>query len=202
MIIFHDSLSDEFINLYQTDKIKFIKKDISSYENSSINDIRFLIYLEYLKVQNNIDKICLVDAFDVVIKKNPFKMINKENYLYACGEAKHGKETLLKDSSWIKDRYKSAFNQELEEDVFLKKYLNSNAINAGVLGGTYNTIIQLLEKSSYFFSISNKNINSNMAVINRASFTLFGENIHLGPPFCTQFRSNQGKRTDCCIRHK
>ena len=66
MIIFHDSLSDEFINLYQTDKIKFIKKDISSYENSSINDIRFLIYLEYLKVQNNIDKICLVDAFDVV----------------------------------------------------------------------------------------------------------------------------------------
>ena len=205
-IIFYDNLSNTFLKKYQTDKIKFIKWDISQYPQTSINDIRFLVYKTYLtdqiKAGQIYDKICITDAFDVVIIQNPFKVITEQDHLYVCQErAKTGLLT-LSNSEWINSRYELAFGTELTDDAELTSYLDAPPVNAGVLGGYTSSIMNLLTKMETYFDIARKDINSNMAVTNRAAFTIFGSKIKYGEPFCTEFKKSQTGRKDCCIRHK
>lgn len=73
LIIFHDNLSNEFINKYQTDKIIF--RQVSLVSKLTINDERYVIYYEYL-LKNPYKNVLTSDVSDVYINKNPFEIIN------------------------------------------------------------------------------------------------------------------------------
>lgn len=199
-VIFHDNLSQEFITKYQNNYISFYRVSTDNYKDRSINDTRFILYYDYL-LTHHYDKICITDAFDVVFIKNPFTFIDKDNFLYGCAEGnKDGDFLTIKKSDWICTRYNKAYHTDITKDMEL--HLNKQAVNAGVLGGTYNTMISLLKGINNDLMIIDKSVNSNMAVVNKVAYELFDNNMLLGPPFCTRFKKLERNRTDCYIRHK
>lgn len=208
-IIFHDNLNNEFIEKHTTDKIKFIKWDISKYKHHSINDIRFYVYHEYLTQElekgTKYNKICLTDCFDVVIVKSPFDVMTDETKLYTCEDRQKKYKQTLETSSWVIKRYMEAFHKNLIEQDDIKPYLNNRPLNAGAFGSSATNIYQLLTDMVELFDKADPRANSNMAVYNVAAFKLFSpasSRIHYGPPFTTEFKCSQTGRTDCCIRHK
>ena len=70
-VIFHDGMDETFIKKYQNDKIKFVYVDSNSYE-FSLNDLRYFVYLDYIKKHKNIENIFMTDGNDVIVVKNPF----------------------------------------------------------------------------------------------------------------------------------
>ena len=75
--IFYDNLSDEFLERYTTDKIKFIKVFPSDYSN---NDWRFFCYRNYLE-ENKFNNVFLTDGSDVTVAKDPSEIINNLSLL-------------------------------------------------------------------------------------------------------------------------
>lgn len=74
LVIFHDSLSDKFVNTYTTDRIRFCRVAPSTPEHQrlSTNDFRFQAYMEFLRKAKDAvmfgaptGAVLFVDAFDV-----------------------------------------------------------------------------------------------------------------------------------------
>lgn len=208
-VIFHDQLKDDFVSKYETDKIKFIKWDLSKYKHKSLNDIRFYVYHEYLTQEiekgTKFGKICITDCFDVVIIKSPFDIMTDNDKLYTCEDRQINNKDTLKTSTWILERYKKAFGKNLKKCEDLHPYLNERPLNAGAFASSANNIYKLLTDMKELFNRAEPSVNSNMAVYNVAAFKMFNPTktkIHRGAPFTTEFKLKQIKRTDCCIRHK
>ena len=180
-IIFHNELSEKFINKYSNEKIKFQYYKIC--KRKSYNDERFFCYLEYLKKDlGNIEKVICTDCFDVQIHKNPFYLID-EKYDICAGEDNE------KGRKWIEQKMlKCNFKIKLK-----KPY------NAGIIGGYKIKLIKFFEEMTEIISSCPEEINSNMAVFNY----MLNSNkwkIISGFPLHNKFRSfnSQG----ACIQHK
>ena len=65
-MIFHDHLSLDFVSKYSTDKIIF--EEIVPAKSFSTNDLRFIIYQEYLK-KHHYEWILMTDASDVFFNR-------------------------------------------------------------------------------------------------------------------------------------
>ena len=65
-MIFHDHLSLDFVSKYSTDKIIF--EEIVPAKSFSTNDLRFIIYQEYLK-KHRYEWILMTDASDVFFNR-------------------------------------------------------------------------------------------------------------------------------------
>ena len=73
--VFHDNLSDEFVEQYTTDKIKFIRVEDSQYSNL---DYRWICYEKFLE-DNFYDYVFLTDCSDVSIVKDPLSLFLEFN---------------------------------------------------------------------------------------------------------------------------
>lgn len=141
-IIFHDNLSDNFVRKYQNKNIKFIKVKVG---NLSLNDERFFIYLNFLK-ENIFDYVLMTDISDVVFNKNPFLIINDKYDLYIGSEPWN-----FQHKDWILERYRIIYGKEPLE------YYDNIVLNAGIIGGKYLNIMELLKKyTSEMKSLSSK----------------------------------------------
>ena len=98
LIIFHDSLSADFINKYQTEQIIFRKTELSR-TGFSINDERYCIYYKYL-LDNPYQYVLTSDVSDVYINKNPFDFMR--NYHDKSEYQKY--QHLIEDISKCSDR--------------------------------------------------------------------------------------------------
>jgi hypothetical protein len=135
-IVFYDNLTDEFIDRYQTSQIRFIKVESSDYSN---NDWRFFVYRDFLN-NNKYESVFLTDGSDVIIVKEPHDIVNqyKTVDLFVC-----------KDSIKLVDfPYLSLHNQVRWDGriYFTKNNSNFDLINMGVIGGSYDNIIDFLDK--------------------------------------------------------
>jgi hypothetical protein len=180
-IIFHNELSDQFINKYSNEKIKFQHHIISN--RKSYNDERFFCYLQYLKIHGKeIDKVMCTDCFDVQIHKNPFYLINKKFDIYAGEDDEKGKK-------WIEQKM-----TKCNFKIKIKKLYN-----AGIIGGYKIKLMIFFEEMTEIMSKCPEEINSNMAVFN---YMLNSKKwkILSGFPLHNKFRSfdNQG----AYIQHK
>ena len=79
LIIFHDNLSQEFVEQYTIENIKFSKVTASRLSN---NDYRFSFYRDWL-LENFYEKVFLVDASDVIVSKDPSTM-KIDHDIYFC----------------------------------------------------------------------------------------------------------------------
>ncbi|XWV24930.1 hypothetical protein QJ856_gp0851 [Tupanvirus deep ocean] len=160
-VIFHDGLSQEFIEKYQNKNITFALIPNESYGLTSMNDIRFMIYLDYLKKHNNINKVIISDAADVEFYCNVFDDF-KENKLYVC----YDRDRTF-HHYYLQDRIKLTY---LSIQPFIK-IMDQKAIQAGLFGGSYEMVLKCLEFIKYEFdNLVDKNYNTNYIVYNHVVY--------------------------------
>ncbi|MCF7910861.1 hypothetical protein K9L16_04270 [Candidatus Pacearchaeota archaeon] len=183
-IIFHDfewelNLSERVIPIKYNLKTKW-----------SINDERFLCYLNYIKEHKNIKNIFMTDLFDVQFYKDPFNLINKDYDLY-IGQ---NKGILINENWYLSWGMMRAFKK-----IY---YGNDLDLNAGVIGGSRRNIIKLLEHMISYFNFYNSKQNINMPVFNRSVYDLFKkEKLLVGFPVSSQFKKFE-LDGEFAIKHK
>jgi hypothetical protein len=216
-IIFHDSCSDEFIKKYETDKIKFIKIDVS-YWQYSINDERFTIYYEFLK-NNPYKKVLMCDISDVLINKNPFDIINDDYKIFAgTNHVLAGPK--IRTPQWFERRQTKVnrFNKYIKkfDNIGWLKNDKYQVYNAGLLAGNYKSVIKFLSKFDFILRelmpVSRK-ANWNMVIfnyiINKYLLEDYNENtfhtkyLISGYPFNSMYKKYEKLgESKCCLIHK
>lgn len=167
-IVFYDNLSLNFINKYQTEKIKFVKCTLGNY---SLNDERFIIYYMFF-LRHKTKNILLTDGSDVTINKDPFSFIEtKSKTTLFVGRDRCNK---IYHSKWDvngAERLSNAIQQKLPNN-----YYNMAAYNAGIIGGNYFTTMYFLRQITKYFLKANNNLNNNMAAMHFVIYYYFFPN--------------------------
>lgn len=192
--IFYDNLSDEFLERYTTDKIKFIKVRPSDYSN---NDWRFFCYRNFLE-ENKFDNIFLTDGSDVIVVKDPSKIISSfpSTDLFVC-----------KDSMFLSEfNYLELHKQARWDDYVLFCIMASrwDLINMGVIGGNYDNIMSFLNQfCETRIKLGTPEFNSDMWIGQYVFRKLLADkNILIGEPFTSIFKQYEIDRKDVYFIHK
>ena len=181
VIIFHDNLTQKFVQEYATDKIKF--KRITMHHKLSINDYRFLIFHDYLK-SNYFSKILMVDISDVIFWGNPFDYMDEQfnHKLFVALD-----KGTFKSNKWMLHNFKRCYGKELYN-------LNYTVYNAGLWGGTGDVVKCMLNCIvSQLKYTSGMHYNCNMPVLNwciNNSNCSRDDILDDDPIFTNPFRSN------------
>lgn len=193
-IIFHDSLSKEFVEKNKKHNLKFVRCN-NDYAWST-NDFRFAIYNHYLKSHPEIKKVFMTDMTDVVVKQNPFEWI-KEGLVYAGLDCVPG---VISKSWWARTK---KYGLVYEYVDFWKKLNKHPVLNAGIIGGYREDMLFFLEKMvEEFESVNRPEENNNMAVFNYVLYKYFPNKIVTGEPVCSKFGKKEHKRKDVWFIHK
>ena len=155
-IVFHDSKNKEFIKKYTTKYIRFIYVDSNNFD-FTLNDQRFLIYLDFINKNKNIKNVFMTDGNDVTIKNDPFLNIDEKNIYIGYEE-----NTIEEKMDW--------FNKKcVKKDIIdeLEKYNLEKIFNAGIIGGSRDNVLNLLIlMKNYFSKYGDKECDINMQILN------------------------------------
>jgi hypothetical protein len=193
-IVFYDNLDTEFVNKYQTHRIKFIKVNPSYYSN---NDWRFFIYRDYFH-DNKYDSVFLTDGSDVSVVKNPHEVVDRYNYIdfFVCKDS-----ILLNQFPYIQ-----IHNQAKWENLhwFIKNQQHLPLINMGVIGGKYSNIQAfLIAFCETRIKLGNPDFNSDMWIGQYVfRYILSHKNLLIGEPFTSIFKQYENERKDVYFIHK
>jgi hypothetical protein len=191
--VFYDNLSDEFIEEYETDKIKFIKVNTSDYPN---NDWRFFCYRDFLE-KNKFDSVFLSDGSDVKVVKDPSEIVNSTTHdLYVCKDS-----IKLRDFPYFDIHKKSSWDDTV---LMLMNQNTFDLINMGVIGGSYDNIIDFLDIFCKVRSeMGGASFNANMWIGQYIFRSLLKDkSIMIGEPFTSEFKQYQDDRRDVYFIHK
>lgn len=132
VVIFHDHLPPEFVKKYSTDKISFEK--IEPTKSFSTNDLRFIIYQQYL-TKHPYEWILMTDASDVYFNNDPMvRMASdpKEKSLFLSPDI-----GTFESNRWVKEKMKKCYPTQTKSWIHEWKL---KVFNAGVWGGNKKVI--------------------------------------------------------------
>jgi hypothetical protein len=210
-VIFHDGLSEEFIETYSTSKIEFVFVDPAQFEYS-VNDQRYLVYDHYLRAHPTIDKVFMTDASDVFVVQDPFAFVapglvyvgNQPGRLHPPEPAGDSLESF--SYSFIRERLEAAGSQYLAllDDLGSRSIRSEHPVlNAGILGGCRTVMLELLKAfREVFLAISQPQENLNMGVLNYVIYRDSSFEFVTGVPVHSQFGKYENKRKDVWFIHK
>jgi hypothetical protein len=195
-IIFYDNLTTDFINTYQNNQIEFIKVSPSDYSN---NDWRFFVYRNFLQ-NHHYDSVFLTDGSDVTVVQDPSKIVQEypDIDLFVCKDSiklcQFGYLNIHKEARW--DNYSWFAMQHLQRKLDL--------INMGVIGGTYNNIMDFLDKFCLTrLKLGTPSFNADMWIGQYIIRHLMSKKqILIGHPFTSEFKQYQNSRKDVYFIHK
>jgi len=189
-IIFHDNLSDWFVEKWTCPAVTFVRYDLVT--QRSMNDERYYCFLQYLQSNAQIERLFVLDLFDIEFFRNPFDLFDNEKYdLYCGGDAGEYNDKLNRD------KMISTFGEPLYEKEI--------KLNAGTCGGIRQRVEKLLlEMTATFDGLTQNGMldNVNMAVFNKCVYDLFDKDrIMWGNPLNSRFKAYEASG-DFAIRHK
>ena len=189
-VIFHDCLSDWFIEKWARPEVEFVRYDLVT--ERSINDERYYCYLQYLQSNSRIKRAFLLDLFDVEFFRNPFDLIDDDVYDIYCGGDP--------------GEYNDKMNREKMIATYGKPHYESEIkLHAGTCGGNRANLERLLlEMTDTFDSLTAKGTmdNVNMAVFNKCVYDKFSKDrIMWGNPLNSRFKAYEASG-NFAIRHK
>lgn len=192
VIVFHDCFEKKTIEKYSSSLLEFVRPRENILSSPlSTNDFRFLVYCDYLQ-EHFFDNVFLLDASDIIVKKNPFKFVEK-NKIYT-GRATRDRTDQIK---WMLDKFHFLYVDY--------PYSTRLLLNAGIMGGAYDKILTILQAMKQEFlrpRCYNKN-NNNMLVFNKIIYDLVDqESIVTGEPVCSVFGAYENDREDVWFIHK
>ena len=196
-VIFHDNLSEAFVNKHQSEYIKFERVEESNWSN---NDYRFYCFRDYLK-DKEYDWVFHADVSDVVTVKDPSKLLldYKDHQFFAC------QDTCKTQSD--------AFNyigihKSLGWDnlfLFVLNAQNWDLINMGVVGGSgadmkefYETFCEIRNQTG------NPEANINMYLCQYLLRAIFRDKKKtlIGEPVTSKYKAYENNRKDVYFIHK
>lgn len=201
-VVFHNTFSKETIAKYQNEFVKFEFIQLNTKLNPNI--FRYTAYYDYIiKYKSSISNIFITDITDVVVLQNPFKasLFTQNNASLFCGD-----EPKLLSNNWMHNHNTHLRNTIPNFIAYEKDNANKTLLNCGIIGGSLETIIQLLAEIVHIhntYSISNKTpYTLDMGVFNYVVRTSFVDKIFHGAPVNTLFKEYQLGLNDCWFRHK
>lgn len=176
IVIFHDC----FENIPTIDGCLWIRVDNNGEYVPTIH--RWFVYYEYLK-KHKFSNLFMVDSTDVLMLKNH----NINNNTLYCGSEFNNKFLC----SYVEKKIKHI--KILDFDKILDQYKDHTLLNAGIVGGDYNTCLNLLEKLTECHSQFSKNIKISLdaPILNYIIFKYFKDNINYGHHINTRFCHNE-----------
>ena len=201
-IVFHNTFSDELVQHFTTDKIQFVKVEYDGKLNPNI--FRYIIYQQFLKSNLlKIDNLFMTDITDVEVLQNPFNMsyyLENTDCLF-CGD-----EPETMDTIWMKNHCEHLRNSITDFVDFENANKHKTLLNCGVIGGTHQVILSLLDKMVAIhqqYSYSNRTpYTLDMGVFNYVARKTFGNTIRHGNPINTIFKMYEHYSANCWFRHK
>jgi hypothetical protein len=162
-IVFHDSLTEEFVSRFSNKNIYFIKCILNDY---SLNDERFFIYLELLNIMENSDYFLFTDINDVVVNKNPLSLFKSRNKLFL------GRDNVLYwgGKNWTRNKLICLY--QFNKFKIDTSFVFSPVINAGLIGGSKSLLINLFQEMNEIFLQIGPKGNNNMVVFNFVIYNL------------------------------
>ena len=201
-IIFHNNFSEKTVELYETNKIKFLQVKYDTSYNPNI--YRYFLYKFFLeKHKKNIANVFVTDITDVEVINNPFKQklfVENTEALF-CGD-----EPKRLNNSWMYDHSTHLRNNISNFISYEEKFADETLLNCGIIGGNINTMISIMNflvEIHLKYGSSNKTaFTLDMGVFNYIARTIFGSNLIFGNPVNTIFKKYEKDSFNCWFRHK
>lgn len=155
---------------------------IRSYKRDMVKDNpyfeRWFAYRDYLK-SNPEDNVWLTDCNDVEVLKNPFQIIQP-------GKIYCGWEKDVIGCQWMQNHHKSNFSQN-----FIKSNIKTPLLNAGVIGGRYDIVMEFLDRLCDMYQIlpEKEADKTDMTLFNWVLYSHFLGRVETGLKITTEFKS-------------
>ena len=196
-VVFYDNLTDDFIQQYQNDKIRFIKAEESIWGNL---DMRWFEYLKFLK-NHKYENVFFNDVSDVTVVKDPAGIFDEfpEVDLFVCNDSiplKHFAPYLQvhQHFGWPNYFY---MQMQAEKDAKL--------LNMGVIGAKYNTATEFLQ---HYHTVRHEMRNPEFAAADMSvgqyviRVLMHDKRLLVGEPFTSEYKKHQRDREDVYFIHK
>lgn len=193
LVVLHDCLEEE-----DTEKVTFIKVE------TSINPYfqRWISYRKYLlDNKESIGNVFCIDGTDVEILHEP-RWRELGNYIYVGDEP----NTLNDTGGWMSKNHPHLAIQ----DLLNTKGKDYQLLNAGVLGGSVENVVEFLRSLVDFYCLSeNDSIfhktpgagDTDMGAFNYIARTVFNERLRYGREITTTFKADE-RNNYSWIKHK
>lgn len=174
LVILTDSLEEVTGNNYSIIKVN------TSLENPYFQ--RWFSIYEYLEKIDKPDYIFCIDGTDVEVLKN-FDISVIEDKLVVGDERPYNYKT----NPWIQVLHKSPIIQN-----FCIKNINNKILNAGILGGKFETVMSFLLKFKENYELISPNLEyTDMGLFNYVIYSFFQDDLLTGEIVNTEFRKNE-----------
>lgn len=189
-VIFHDELSDGFTQQWQNEHVRFEHYALQT--PRSVNDERYQCYYQFLERHPEVQRIFMMDLFDIEFFKDPFTLFDDEHFdIYCGGDA---------------DQYNNQLNREKMLKAFGEPhYEDQIKLNAGILGGRRDVIMPLLETMmAVFDGLTERGelFNLNMPIFNKCVYDHHNaDRIMTGYPLNSRFKKYE-RTGNFALRHK
>jgi hypothetical protein len=193
LLVFHDSLSAEFV-AEQSDQ--FVRFHRVGTMQRSCNDSRYFFYREWL-AENKVDYLFLSDLFDCHLNRNPSYMLpllRKHGLLISHETDRIGEPR----SKYVMGKLRQCYGH------LPKNLVGKQILNAGLWGGSHRlvcTYLDMLCNEIVKLTIDDKESNVNMAAMNKVAYS---ENIKFwakGWPLHSTFTAYE-KNSTAVFSHK
>ena len=137
VVIFHDHLSNDFVSKYTTETILFER--IVPIKSFCPNDLRFIIYKNYVEKHPTYDWILMTDASDVFFNNDPLSYMGyhkQDNLLYMSPDT-----GTFGSNSWMTATLKRCYPDRVKS---WKNEWKLQIYNCGVWGGYKPVVLCLL----------------------------------------------------------
>lgn len=187
-IIFHDELSDEFIQRWTSTQVHFVRVTWSTPWTAA--EERVQIYHDWLCMMRHYDWVCTTDLSDVEFHRSPFDVMWDPGVVYIGSETNTiGEVTLMQD--WMRRTYGHVTNGD------------RIILNPGIVAGQSQRLLDFLGRwiAEMQRAITPTPPPHDIVAFNRL---LYRERIPYitGHPLHTTFRQNEGPESGAAIRHK
>lgn len=195
-VVFHDELSDAFVEEYTTENVSFNKVEVGDYSN---NDWRFFCFHDYL--DGLIDKPDIVfhtDGSDVRVVKDPVGLLGDNNDVsYFC----------CQDSIPLNMFPYMKVHDHFDWDdrfSFMLNYNDWDLINMGVIGGSYGDMLLFYNKfKEVREEMGDPSFNSDMWICQYLLRSVLSDKrFIIGDPVCSKYKEYEEDRTDVYFIHK
>jgi len=151
---------------------------------------RWISYYQYLK-NNKYDAVWIVDSTDVQMLRDPYNTID-DKHIYT------GDEPIKLFCQWMLNNHRVPFLTK-----FIQNNRNLDLLNAGVLGGTYENVLEFIHQMVRIYSDEKANVGAvDMGLFNYVARHEMGDKLYYGRDITTIFKSFDVDNKEAIWKHK